>query len=415
MPEDAATSTRKSLPSVFLSYASQDRQAAQLIRDALLAHGLDAWYDESALDGGDVWDQKIRRQIRECDFFMPVISAQTEVRSEGYFRREWRLAVERTLDMADDHIFLLPVVIDDTSETGARVPERFFAVQWTWMPEGKPTPAFEALCKRLASGQISGLKAAKRSRDSAPAGAGSSSARAPAVQYPEFPKQEPGRKAEFYGRAGLWVVQSGWISFNRLPRWVRYVAYAWLFVLLIRGCHSEAKRTEKISPAEASKLKEISDNFRNAGGELDVGKLAATIAKSFPAEADRPTKAHSPLLAVPFSAPSGDAAAQKLADATFAQVYGRVSITHRGQVGLPAEPLPPGDFAAAVDRGRTQHASYILYGEVGPQSATQSLTVKLVEVEDGSVSWSGSYPVASADSARIAAEVDAKVPSLEDE
>src|SRR5215475_6477571 len=86
-------------PSVFLSYASEDRQAAQALRDALPTFGLEVWYDESALLGGDAWDQKIRRQIRECDYFMPVISAQTEARPEGYFRREWRLAVERTLDM----------------------------------------------------------------------------------------------------------------------------------------------------------------------------------------------------------------------------------------------------------------------------------------------------------------------------
>lgn len=56
---------------------------------------------------------------------MPVICAHTEARHEGYFRREWRLAVERTLAMADDHVFLLPVVIDETPEAGARVPARF--------------------------------------------------------------------------------------------------------------------------------------------------------------------------------------------------------------------------------------------------------------------------------------------------
>src|SRR3984893_17796342 len=79
-------------PSVFLSYASEDRLAAQAIRDALPAFGLEVWYDESGLDGGDAWDHKIRRQIRECDFFMPLISAQTAARPEGYFRREWREA-----------------------------------------------------------------------------------------------------------------------------------------------------------------------------------------------------------------------------------------------------------------------------------------------------------------------------------
>src|ERR1700688_1211563 len=149
------TGPKNPSPTVFLSYASGDRLAAQAIRDALPAFGLEVWYDESDLTGGDVWDQKIRKQIRECDFFMPVISAQTEARTEGYFRREWRLAVERTLDMADDRTFLLPVVIDDTAQSGARVPERFLSVQWSRVPGGRPTAAFEAVCRRLASGQPS--------------------------------------------------------------------------------------------------------------------------------------------------------------------------------------------------------------------------------------------------------------------
>src|SRR6202030_2617901 len=82
---------------------------------------------------------------------MPLVSAQTEARREGYFRREWRLAVERTLDMADDHQFLLPVVIDATGQSGPRVPEKFFAIQWRRVPAGQPTPALESLCRRLAS------------------------------------------------------------------------------------------------------------------------------------------------------------------------------------------------------------------------------------------------------------------------
>jgi len=148
-------------PSVFLSYASEDRPAAQTLKEALSASGLDVWYDESGLDGGDAWDQKIRRQIRECDFFMPLISAQTEARPEGYFRREWRLAVERTLDMADDHTFLLPVAIDDTPQADARVPERFVSVHWLRVPGGRPTPALEALCRRLVCGPPVGKSSKK--------------------------------------------------------------------------------------------------------------------------------------------------------------------------------------------------------------------------------------------------------------
>src|SRR5205085_11880943 len=99
------------------------------------------------------WDQKIRKQIRDCDYFMPVISASTERRKEGYFRREWRLAVERTMDMADDVLFLLPVVIDETSDVGARVPDKFTTVQWLRTPGGQPTPALEALMQRLLRGE----------------------------------------------------------------------------------------------------------------------------------------------------------------------------------------------------------------------------------------------------------------------
>jgi len=31
--------------SVFISYASEDRQAARLLREALEGYGLDVWYD----------------------------------------------------------------------------------------------------------------------------------------------------------------------------------------------------------------------------------------------------------------------------------------------------------------------------------------------------------------------------------
>ena len=197
-------------PTVFLSYASEDRAAAQAIRDALPALGLEVWYDESELNGGDAWDQKIRRQIRECDYFMALISAQTEARHEGYFRREWRLAVERTLDMADDHTFLLPIVIDDTAQAGARVPERFLSVQWLRLPGGRPTPAFEALCRRLVSGEPPVPQPAKRTPEQP--------GRPPALpppEYPAFPLEEPGQKARFWLRVVGWFFQSAWLFFKR--------------------------------------------------------------------------------------------------------------------------------------------------------------------------------------------------------
>ena len=105
---------------VFLSYASEDAEVAARIADALTAAGIEVWLDKSELRGGDRWDRKIRQQIRDCALFMPVVSAHTEARREGYFRREWRLAADRLLDMDDDVAFLVPVVVDVTPEKGAR-------------------------------------------------------------------------------------------------------------------------------------------------------------------------------------------------------------------------------------------------------------------------------------------------------
>ena len=48
---------------VFLSYASQDAEAARRIGEGLRAAGIEVWLDQSELRGGDAWDQKIRRQI----------------------------------------------------------------------------------------------------------------------------------------------------------------------------------------------------------------------------------------------------------------------------------------------------------------------------------------------------------------
>jgi len=136
---------------VFLSYASQDAEAARRICDALTAAGIEVWFDQSELRGGDVWDQKIRREIRDCALFIPVISANTASRHEGYFRLEWDLADQRTHMMARNRVFILPVSPDATPEAGADVPESFQRVQWMRLPNGETPPAFVERVQRLLS------------------------------------------------------------------------------------------------------------------------------------------------------------------------------------------------------------------------------------------------------------------------
>jgi TolB-like protein/tetratricopeptide (TPR) repeat protein len=151
MERESPTQSSPPVGAVFLSYASEDAEAAKRISDALAAAGVEVWFDRSALRGGDAWDQAIRRQIRSCALFIPVISRHTHDRDEGYFRLEWKLAVDRCHLMAADRTFLLPVVVDDTRNDEERVPERFRDVQWTRLRSGDTPPDFVERVRRLLS------------------------------------------------------------------------------------------------------------------------------------------------------------------------------------------------------------------------------------------------------------------------
>jgi TolB-like protein len=136
---------------VFLSYAHEDAIAARRIAEALRGFGIEVWFDQSELRGGDQWDAKIRSQIKACTLFIPVISQTTQSRDEAYFRLEWKLADDRSHLMAPGKAFIVPVIIDDTSDKVASVPDSFTKAQWTRLPDGEPDPNFIGLIKRLTS------------------------------------------------------------------------------------------------------------------------------------------------------------------------------------------------------------------------------------------------------------------------
>ena len=133
----------------FLSYASEDADAAARVATSLRAAGIEVWLDQSELRGGEAWDSAIKRQIKACALFIPLISAHSNARVEGYFRREWKLAVDRTHDIADDAPFLVPVVIDATSDANARTPDKIREVQWTHLPGGEASASFVTRVRHL--------------------------------------------------------------------------------------------------------------------------------------------------------------------------------------------------------------------------------------------------------------------------
>jgi TolB-like protein/Flp pilus assembly protein TadD len=199
--------TQASIPvgAVFLSYASQDAEAAKRICEALRAAGIEVWFDQSELRGGDAWDQKIRRELYDCALFIPVVSAHTAARHEGYFRLEWDLADQRTHMIARNRAFIVPVCVDATPETSADTPESFQRVQWTRLPAGETPPAFVERVQRLLSGETS---SPTRARAAAGVAAGGQT---PASGWPR--RVLPvAAVAAFLGTVAFLAVNKPWIS-----------------------------------------------------------------------------------------------------------------------------------------------------------------------------------------------------------
>lgn len=414
-------------PTVFISYASEDRSAVLLLRDALAAAGLDVWLDENELGGGDAWDQKIRRQIRECDYFMPVISATTERRKEGYFRREWRLAAERTLDMADDVMFLLPVVIDGTSDAGARVPEKFVTVQWLRVPGGAPTPALEVLAKRLATGDHSlppklaanpPLLRKGRAAEAEPGHDGP-------PPMPPFPhlaeKGNIGHGLKFFAEVIWWVITAGWLLLRRAPRWVRVILSIWLCIWLVAQCSrstSEARSGSKSSAAKDAEarqaVKKVAEKFAtlvkpadgsDPGANSKLAALGSQLAQNIAAGIQESGLAGKPLVAVPFALGVTKEDDAKFLTAVFTPLYGRLAVERPGETGLASQPLTAATTDELVALGRRLEVHYVLGAQLTTEDGESVLKVRLVKTNAAAVVWSADYPVDDADPAAVAEQI----------
>lgn len=436
----AADSPITPRPSVFISYASEDRVAARALRDALLATGLEVWYDENELGGGDVWDQKIRRQIRDCDYFMPMISAATEKRKEGYFRREWRLASERTLDMADDVMFLLPVVIDGTSEAMARVPDKFLTVQWLKLPGGVATPALEALCRRLLAGDHTApprpaFTARATSHGTSapphlpPPKAGEHDAEGPHQGPPPMPVfPHPPKKGEglghglkFLAEAVWWMVTASWVLFRRAPKWARVVIAIWFvfFIFSIKCSRDDSppvRPTREKKPAAASTSADaeaMRNALKSATAEAkkdpnfnpeEMAKIGEDIIRRFAGVDLSKAQAGKSLTLVPFAQAFTDQATAKFANDIFSSVFGRLLTVYGNGVGFTNDHPSAYTDAALVAYGKKHRAGLVLSARPADDDP-RALTLRLIHTEDGVVVWTATY---SADPATLS-EVSGKI------
>jgi TolB-like protein len=321
---------------VFLSYASQDAEAAQRICEALRAAGIEVWFDQSELRGGDAWDQSIRKQIKTCALFVPVISHTTHDRREGYFRLEWKLAVDRCHLMDADMAFLLPVVIDDTRDDDERVPERFREVQWTRLPGGVTPAAFVERVRRLLSGEPS----------QGPTAIPSAASRVPAAPSTRKPVLALWRsKAALLATIAVVVVAVGYLVANRL-------------VLSKRGA--------------------------------EVGAAPALAAQSAPATAFSPPP-HS-IAVLPFVNMSGDKEQEYFSDGLSEELLNSLSRISELQVAARTSSFYfKGEHADLSTIAHKLNVASVLEGSVRRSGQKVRITVQLNNALTGFHLWSQTY------------------------
>jgi hypothetical protein len=140
---------------VFISYAKEDLAIAKRVYEALSPR-VDVWMDQSQLEPGDELKPRLLLAIRESTLFLPIISATSSNRTQGWFIKEWKEAV-----LAEEFMkgrpYLVPIVVDDTPPKDPNIPGRFwdFYNDSQKVPAGEASPAFlDAIVRKVRDARM---------------------------------------------------------------------------------------------------------------------------------------------------------------------------------------------------------------------------------------------------------------------
>lgn len=100
-------------PTVFISYASEDKAYAEKLYAEIESRGFRPWLDKENLRGGVQWDNQIEKMISEVDYFIVLQSEALVRKEEGYVNKEINLALDRQLYFRRGG-FIIPVLIDNS-------------------------------------------------------------------------------------------------------------------------------------------------------------------------------------------------------------------------------------------------------------------------------------------------------------
>lgn len=113
---------------IFLSYEISDRPEVVQLYEGLLERGFLPWMDIKSIVGGKKWEPKIHEAIRNTDYFILCLSAQSLLKSKkrsGVMRKEIEQALSRQEGLPDETVFFIPVRLEE-----CEIPPPFDRFQW---------------------------------------------------------------------------------------------------------------------------------------------------------------------------------------------------------------------------------------------------------------------------------------------
>ncbi|VVB94982.1 TIR domain protein [uncultured archaeon] len=99
-------------PLVFLSYAKEDLKNAKKIFEDLKKQGINIWVDFDSLRPGEKWEPTIKKAIKECRYFLAVLSSNSETK-KGFVQKEITLALEIRDEFPEQDIYIIPIRLND--------------------------------------------------------------------------------------------------------------------------------------------------------------------------------------------------------------------------------------------------------------------------------------------------------------
>ncbi len=120
------------MPRVFISYIRENSEDVIQLVNALKAHKVEVWFDQTHLKPGDRWADVIRREISQGDFFLACFSTEFSKRRKTFMHEEITQAIEQLRQRPADQPWFIPVLLSacEIPDRSIGAGETLRSIQW---------------------------------------------------------------------------------------------------------------------------------------------------------------------------------------------------------------------------------------------------------------------------------------------